>query len=319
MSEELINLADRFEPRIRDSILSAIAELKDAVIIDELEQRILSQGVTGALVYLEELQVEGRISQFVVNDLQESINDSGRITFGLIPDASKTGLIFNFSILNPATAQFYNEYEFNLIRQISDNTKEAIRQTLRADFAAGVNPRQSAQNFKATLGLTPRQEQIVRNYEQGLRSLDNNVLRRSLVSARTKDQIQRAIANNQPLTEQQIQRLVNDYRSRWVRHRAETIARTEALRAVHLGNYTSGLQAITDGTVERESVKRFWVFVNDPRTRDAHKQVPGLNPEGVFLDQPFQTPLGPLRFPQDPSGSAANTIDCRCSVIYRLV
>lgn len=51
--------------------------------------------------------------------------------------------------------------------------------------------------------------------------------------------------------------------------------------------------------------RRRWHTAGDERVRHAHSQVPGMNPTGVPLDQPFETPFG-LRM------SPPLEIGCRC-------
>lgn len=55
---------------------------------------------------------------------------------------------------------------------------------------------------------------------------------------------------------------------------------------------------------------RFWQTAGDERVRHVHAQVPGMNPQGVALDQPFATPLGPCFTPPLEHG-------CRCKVVLR--
>ena len=50
--------------------------------------------------------------------------------------------------------------------------------------------------------------------------------------------------------------MVERYRERYVKYRAEVIGRTEALRAVHAGNYEGYLQAIDEGAINREELQR---------------------------------------------------------------
>jgi hypothetical protein len=51
--------------------------------------------------------------------------------------------------------------------------------------------------------------------------------------------------------------------------------------------------------------RRYWRTAGDERVRIAHAQVPGLNRNGVPLNQPFATPLGPCFTPPLEAG-------CRC-------
>jgi hypothetical protein len=47
--------------------------------------------------------------------------------------------------------------------------------------------------------------------------------------------------------------------------------------------------------------------------------IPRMNPGGVGLNQPFRSELGDIMFPGDPAAAAANTVLCRCTVIFRLI
>jgi hypothetical protein len=111
--------------------------------------------------------------------------------------------------------------------------------------------------------------------------------------------------------------MVARYRDRYLKYRSETIARTEAIRAVNTGNVMAWKQAIADGKIDADAVTKQWVYTADARTRHAHRTIPGLNPKGIGLDAAFQSELGPIRFPGDPDADAANTVNCRCTMIIR--
>lgn len=56
--------------------------------------------------------------------------------------------------------------------------------------------------------------------------------------------------------------------------------------------------------------RRFWQTAGDERVRHAHAQVPGMNAQGVALNHPFATPLGPCLTPPLETG-------CRCKAVLR--
>lgn len=319
MSDQLLNIANSFEPKIRSALLRAFAQIKSEVNLDALEIAIRTQGITGANYILSNLQIEGIIGKEIVDDLNAAVLESGRMTISVIPAAAITERVFHYNILNPTTADYIRNYQFNLIRTISSNTREAIRNSVEANFIAGNNPYQTAKAFQNTVGLTPKQELAVRNYQGYLEQLDSNALKRQLRDPRFDVTVNNAIRTQQKLSVNQIDGMVNAYRKRYINYRARTIARTESLRAVSIGEYTSGVQAVSDGAIDGDIVKRFWIYTDDKRTRNQHRQIPGLNFEGVAVDQPFVTPFGPLLFPRDPRGTAANTINCRCHVIYKII
>jgi hypothetical protein len=91
------------------------------------------------------------------------------------------------------------------------------------------------------------------------------------------------------------------------RRRAKTIVRTESVRAM---NY-SQLLAADD---EKYKVEKTWIAVEDARTRITHSHA-GVDGETRDLYDSFSNGL---YFPGDPTGSAAEVINCRCTLGYQL-
>lgn len=319
MAEQLFEIASVFEPKIKESLLNAFAEIKSEVDLDRLEEAIRTQGLTGVNQILSELQIEGIIEKELIDDINEAIITSGRQAITLIPSGGVTETVFFYNILNPITSQYIRDYQFSLVQTISNNTRQAIRNSVEAGIITGINPKQTAKLFQDTIGLTPKQELAVRNYRNYLTDLDRQALNRDLRDKRFDPTIKDAISTGDNLSEEQIDKIVDAYRKRFINFRAETIARTESLRAVSIGEHTSVIQAADSGTINSEVIKRFWIHADDKLVRNEHRQIPGLNPDGVGINQPFVTPDGPLLFPRDPRGTANNTINCRCFVIYRII
>jgi SPP1 gp7 family putative phage head morphogenesis protein len=86
--------------------------------------------------------------------------------------------------------------------------------------------------------------------------------------------------------------------------RAEMIARTETMASVNLGQ-----QVVydTEGVEEKE-----WIATMDGDTRDAHAAVNG---QVVGINDSFDVDGEQLLYPGDPSGSAGNVIQCRCTIL----
>lgn len=105
------------------------------------------------------------------------------------------------------------------------------------------------------------------------------------------------------------------------RYRADMIARTEVHGAA---NYGANEAAKATGLTLRKE----WVSVEDTRTRaillDDEFDHRVMNGVVVDMDQPFMVPRSngtkePLMVPGDPSGSAANVINCRCAIAHQVV
>ena len=59
-------------------------------------------------------------------------------------------------------------------------------------------------------------------------------------------------------------------------------------------------------------VHKAWRAAHDSRTRDAHRDLDG---QEVPFDKPFQSELGEIRYPKDPTAKAANVFNCRCTMV----
>jgi hypothetical protein len=92
--------------------------------------------------------------------------------------------------------------------------------------------------------------------------------------------------------------------------RAHVIARTETHTAANFGaQHAAELTGL--------DMKREWVSALDARTRD-EPDADHVDADGqvVGMKEPFIVSGESLMFPGDPAGSAANTIMCRCAVVF---
>jgi hypothetical protein len=92
--------------------------------------------------------------------------------------------------------------------------------------------------------------------------------------------------------------------------RANIIARTETHTAANFG-------AQQGAELTGLNMMREWVSAQDDRTRDT-SEADHVDADGqtVGMKEPFTVSGEQLMFPGDPSGSAANVINCRCAVVF---
>lgn len=88
------------------------------------------------------------------------------------------------------------------------------------------------------------------------------------------------------------------------RVRAERIGRTEAQAALNHGSL--------NGMLAEDVPVKVWIATGDPRTRDDHLEAHG---QCVPTADPFEVGGELLAHPGDPSGSARQTIQCRCVMV----
>jgi hypothetical protein len=203
--------------------------------------------------------------------------------------------------------------------RITGALKADIQQHITQATRAGLHPSVAARKFVDNLGVSPGQGVWVTNYRTALESRSADALQRALRDRRSDGVVARAIANDEPLSKQQINSLVERYKKRVIKYRSNVIARTEMTHMLNRGKQDLLHTYVADNKISAQQVRRFWHYTSDAATREEHVAVPAMNADGVGLNEPFRTPLGPLMYPGDPNGLAANIIQCRCAQYTRIV
>jgi uncharacterized protein with gpF-like domain len=141
-------------------------------------------------------------------------------------------------------------------------------------------------------------------------------LDRGLRDHRFDRAVLRAVDSDTPLSNDQIDRMVARYHDRYLAYRAETIARTEAVKATSLARQEAMNQLVEDSGIDPDRVIRVWNTTQDKRTRDAHAVMDG---QEVGAEEPFIDGDGnELMFPGDPSAPVETIANCRCTFSVRI-
>jgi len=230
--------------------------------------------------------------------------------------------VFTFNVRNPAAERWLADRSGRMISDIVSDQLTMIRNFLRVGMERGNNPRTVALDLvgrinpatgrreNGVIGLTDSQAQWVRNYEDELRSESPlDALQRQLRDKRFDSIVKRAAESGEAIADSDIDAMVTSYTNRALRYRAENIARTEAMAALHEGQQQALAQAL-DAGIDPAAVGGIWRTAQDDRVRDSHEAMDGQRqPYG----QPFISGDGNfLRYPGDPLAPAEETINCRC-------
>ncbi len=303
--EDRLNaLFDNSEARFVRVINQAVAVAKDDKTLREL------------IVLLEAGRIEeaadeaARIVSDAINEEYEnSFIGSGKATSAII--GGVIGAVVGFKVGEMATANILISARFRIEDEYREQQRRATRFAMSEGLARGLSPQQAAQEYINSVGLTANQIEAVNNYRRLLEKQSAGAMRRTLRDRRFDRTVQRAVDDKEPLTKKQIERMVSRYRAKYLRYRARTISRTEALTSINQANNEAYRQAVEGGFLTPDQIRREWVTRLDAAVRDSHMPLHG---EVRNFGEAFETILGPLRFPGDPQGSAANVINCRCSL-----
>ncbi len=306
--ERIRQLISTAEPKIQRAFEDTVRIVEDAATLTALAL-LLEQGRIN-----EALTVADRAITRVAEAVTLTFLAAGTDTAQFLEDALKIIISFNGTNIR-AVAQMQNE-RLRLINEFTQEQRRATRTALIEGIRRGENPTALARRFRQSIGLTAQQTQIIDNYRRALETLSSDALTRELRDRRSDAAVRRAIQLQEPLTQTQIDSLVNRYRGRWINFRAKTIARTEALRAVHQGSREMFRQAIEAGELDIEGLVQIWNTAEDERVRSTHTSMNGQERE---FDQPFISGAGvPLVHPGDPNAPAGEVIRCRCVVSTRI-
>lgn len=306
----------KLEPRIARAFAEGISQIRDRITLKSISDAIEAGRIDTALRIVTEEVVKQAFITFN-RELQAALQEGGDLAGRWAKQDSN--FTYGMNIADSNTARFLATYQATKIQQITEDFRRLTTEVIRSGTIAGENPLKVARRVKEGLGLTTHQEGQVQNYRRLLEELDSRALERRLRDGRFDPTVARAIREGKALSAEQIDKLVSRYTQRYIKRRSETIARTEAIRMLSMGQKSFWDQAVSDGSVERTRLKRFWIPTYDSKLREAHAAIPRMNKDGVDLDQPFSSPLGMINFPGDPSASAANTINCRCATFTRIM
>ena len=321
LHRKILEHLEKWDRKISGAFFDSIENIKSNVKLAEIERLLRAGRFSEVLDIASDVNFDRGMAGFS-RTLSEAYLAGGTFTAAQsAPFVDTLGVkveVF-FDVANPELGRIVQANRLRFIREVSTEQRVMINQSLSRQIVEGVNPRDMAREIRDSIGLTSHQERAVANYRKHLQNLDSDALVRRLRDKRFDPTIARAIKEGKPLTKAQMDKMVDRYRKRFVKYRSEVIARTESTRALNLSNKQLWDNLVQEGKIEEGRIKRFWIFTQDSRTRDAHRSIPRLNKEGVGLNEPFRSPLGLIMYPGDPNATPGNVIQCRCTVFHKIV
>ncbi len=312
----LLRLAGKLEPRLQAAFLGVVEELRGRVNVRELAKLIQAGRVDQAVAMAAAPAIATDAYRRFTGEVLGAVTAAAKAFAAASPPLNLPvvgRVAVHFDVTNPGTVRWMENWQIRMLRGFTAQTQEVVTQVIRDGVLAGRNPLDTARDIPRSIGLTARMERAAQNYEAALRSGDMG----RASGYRMRDR--RMNHTQAPQEEERIQRMVERYRERAQKLRAETIARTESIRALNAGNHLLWEQQVEAGKVSRDRLRRKWVYTADGKARHAHRTIPSLNPQGVGQGEAFKSELGPILFPGDPEAPPANTVNCRCTVITRIV
>lgn len=282
----------------------------DANSVDAIEARLLAGDYAGLV---REVESAARTFAAATHASYERAGRAGAKWLDAQPELAEK--LVRFDAKNERAIYAARRNEIELVNGLANETRQNVRQILVDGQRQGLNPRVLARDIRDSIGLTPTQEQHVRNYRRSLEEGQyGDAMRRELHDARSDKKIRRLARDGGELTEAQIDTMTERYRRNYVAYRAEVVARTESARNVHDGLAESFRQAVERGDLEASELVKEWI--PGPRTKDARDshRAKALLDQRPRVDEPFVLADGTrMMYPGDASAPVEHLANCRCT------
>lgn len=327
LAEQLDALFEKLAPQIAAAFREAVQDVVDNAILRQVVDAVEANDFERAW---RALGYSPPVFNRLVLSIQEGFMSAGIATMQsfprYIPTATGEKVPLRFDIRDPRAEQWLRDQSSSLITGIEDDMRNSVRNTLVVGMEEGRNPRsvaldivgrlnqQTGKREGGVIGLGAREETWSRSARVKLSTLDETYFDLALRDKRFDTTVRRAIERGEKLPPDVVIKLVDRYRANALRHRGETVGRTEALAALNRSEYVATKQAFETGNIPQSAVKRIWDDAGDRRVRPEHHAMHG---QSVGLDEAFVSPTGArMMHPGDTSlgASGKDVIGCRCKV-----
>lgn len=266
--DDIRRIADQFEPAVRSTFLNAFEKLARQLPLNELTELIEQGNVTAVQDLVSKLQLPPDALAATNKVFRQAAETA----------AENTALEFGFNIRNEAVVRWIESHTGQLITGVTQETRRAVADIIRAGYIEGVPVRTQARQIRRVVGLTARDAGAVDRF---LRS-----------------QLEAGIARDR--AETMTQRMAD----RLLRRRAENIARTETMTATNHGQLEAWKQASDQGLLNPAATRRVWIATGDDRLCPICAVLDG---ETVGFQDPFVSNVQATGFDIKPAGTLEGT------------
>lgn len=327
--DRIERLLKDWEPQIKAAFLESVKTIRDRVVLADLVRALKAGNIEAALSIVGIEPVNFRPLAATLERFFEAAGIDATVG---VNQGRGVGLAI-FDVRAPRADNWIRTHATQLITQITEDQRQMVREALSPlrlggdQLLTGDTPQKLALDLVGrvstvtrrreggVLGLNAEQAKWAQSYADSLADVPKaDALTRKLRDKRFDRTVAKAIREGTPIPAKTREAMVEAYRNRALRLRAETIALNEASEVAHEAQVEAWRQAVGRGVVAEAAVKRFWLDAEDSHVRPWHREVKKMNPNGVGLEQPFATPKGPTMQPGwrfDPG--------CRCRVRVRVV
>lgn len=330
----LEDLLEELTPQVQEAFLASIQNIRSETQIKLIEAAIRDRDVDRILRLLN---IEPAFFAPLDRSLREAYEAGGAFAMADFARAARgqgVRLVARFDANAPDARDFVFRQSSQLVRDISEGQRDALRGVLARAFDDRKSPRRVALDIvgrvnRATnrreggvIGLTRNEiASAERAFEQLRSGVPGELAKYRARKTRNKSfdrLVDIAIRDKKPVPADMARKIIGKMKDNMLRVRGERIARTELFSGLNHANNQALEQLIEEGKVERDAVVNEWDASSDDDTRDSHRAMDGdIRVQG----EAYTSGDGNLfRFPGDRmfSPPPGDIINCRCRLIRRI-
>jgi GNAT superfamily N-acetyltransferase len=277
---DTLRVADEFADRMTDwwvAVADAIRRrLTHRTLAAALSAPAPANAVDDALVdILNRVIPHGRLAKGVprwrIAKAEDNIPDLARIILDIMGRSSQ--IEFGLDLTDPFVIEEARRNAGALIVGVRRQTRLQVRDVITRGVEGGMSRREVERAIRGTIGMSPQQATAWENMRV---AADNAVayqniadipdpLERARVRRAQQYRLQGRTKLRPGMTREQADRMLDQYEQRAIRFRAETIARTETMRASNAGRWAGVDQQMRRGLLPA-NMQKVWVTTPDDRT-----------------------------------------------------
>lgn len=233
--EKLHQIADKMAPTMRNAFLKAVAALQGSIVLSQVEAALSTGNVEAAMGSIDwpVLVTEIAVVETILSGVAERAGVVGAESL-----ATNMGIGYGFDLVNEAAVDWAKQHAGELITEITEESRKAIRAIIVDAIENGGHPRDTAIKIRQYIGLTEKDSRAVLNYWKKL-------------------------SQESDLSAKQVNDMADSYARKLLRDRAETIARTETINASANGQRKLWEKAAANGDLK--GFERKWIVTPDDR------------------------------------------------------
>jgi len=328
----IAELIAKFEPVVQNAFLAAVDEIRNAVVLREVVERLERGDIAAAL---DAMHIDREAFAQLELSIAEAYNAGGQATVQNLPrlaDPQGNRIVFRFGVRNLEAENWLRTRSAQLVTRIVEDQRQAVQIALVEGLAQGRNPRRTALDVvgrvsRATnrreggiIGLTSAQERYTASARAELLSGDPELLRHYLTRGRRDKRFDRtilkAIREERPVPAETVDRITARYSDKLLALRGEMVAQNETMTALAKARKDAISQQVAAGKLDVQDIEKVWQHTPQEHPRLHHA---AMNGKSVPYGEKFTLSNGAqCDYPHSDDMPANERMFCKCNFTYRI-